>query len=176
MDLRVKKTEAAIKNAFLELRSKKALEKITIKELCEKAQIHKSTFYDHYADIYALSDAMETEIVASIVEGIPNPRLLLENPAEFTVELTYAYLAQSSLINRLFSGSRRGNLANRIEDSLKRKIFDIRPEYEKDLRVDVILTFCIQGGYWAYEKNREKNLDEVIRLIGELSQGIWQTL
>ena len=31
MDLRVKKTETAIKNAFLELRAKKPLEKITVK-------------------------------------------------------------------------------------------------------------------------------------------------
>ena len=51
MDLRVEKTERGIKNAFIELRSKKPLEKITIKELCELACINKSTFYSHYRDI-----------------------------------------------------------------------------------------------------------------------------
>lgn len=44
MDLRIEKTERGIKNAFIELRSKKALEKITVKELCESAMINKSTF------------------------------------------------------------------------------------------------------------------------------------
>ena len=34
MDLRTEKTENAIKNAFIQLRAKKALEKVTIKELC----------------------------------------------------------------------------------------------------------------------------------------------
>ena len=34
MDIRIEKTEKAIKNAFLELRAKKPLEKITVKELC----------------------------------------------------------------------------------------------------------------------------------------------
>ena len=43
-------------NAFLELRSKKALEKITVRELCEKAEINKSTFYTHFRDIYDLSE------------------------------------------------------------------------------------------------------------------------
>ena len=57
MDLRVTKTQRAIRAAFLELREKKPLEKITVKELCQRAEIHKSTFYDHYADVYALSDA-----------------------------------------------------------------------------------------------------------------------
>ena len=51
MDIRIEKTKTAIHNTFLELRSKKPLEKITIKELCEKAQINKSTFYSHYKDI-----------------------------------------------------------------------------------------------------------------------------
>ncbi|MCD7842055.1 MAG: hypothetical protein LUG56_06245 [Lachnospiraceae bacterium] len=45
MDIRIKKTKESITNAFLELRSRKPLEKITVKELCEKAMINKSTFY-----------------------------------------------------------------------------------------------------------------------------------
>lgn len=64
MDIRIEKTKTAIHNTFLELRSKKPLEKITIKELCEKAQINKSTFYSHYKDIYDLSDQLETDVVA----------------------------------------------------------------------------------------------------------------
>ena len=54
MDIRIEKTERAIKNAFLELRSRKPLGKITVKELCSLAAINKSTFYSHYEDIYAL--------------------------------------------------------------------------------------------------------------------------
>ena len=56
MDIRIEKTEKAIKNAFLELRAKKPLEKITVKELCALACINKSTFYSHYEDIFALSE------------------------------------------------------------------------------------------------------------------------
>ena len=63
MDLRIEKTRNSIVNTFLELRSKKDLEKITVKELCEKAQINKSTFYSHYHDIYDLSEHLEDEVV-----------------------------------------------------------------------------------------------------------------
>ena len=58
MDLRIVKTKKAIINAFLSLRAKRPLEKITVKELCEMAIINKSTFYSHYADIYELSDSL----------------------------------------------------------------------------------------------------------------------
>ena len=67
MDIRIEKTKRAITNTFLELRARKPLEKITIKELCEKALINKSTFYSHYRDIYDLSDALETEVVSSVI-------------------------------------------------------------------------------------------------------------
>ena len=43
MDIRIEKTERAIRNAFLELRAAKPLEKITVKELCSLACINKST-------------------------------------------------------------------------------------------------------------------------------------
>ena len=87
MDLRVEKTRAAIINAFLALRAKKPLEKITVKELCALARINKSTFYTHFADLYALADALETEVVASILAGIAHPELAFEQPARFTEEL-----------------------------------------------------------------------------------------
>ena len=64
MDLRVEKTKGSIVNAFLSLRARKPLEKITVKELCQLARINKSTFYTHYSDIFALSHALEGEVVA----------------------------------------------------------------------------------------------------------------
>ena len=47
MDMRAMKTRRNIHNAFLSIRSKKSLEKITVKELCDKAEISKATFYLH---------------------------------------------------------------------------------------------------------------------------------
>ena len=63
LDIRIEKTERAIKQAFMELRAEKPLEKIRVKELCDRACINKSTFYAHYQDIYALANAMEDEMV-----------------------------------------------------------------------------------------------------------------
>ena len=110
MDLRIEKTRQSIVNAFIALRSGKPLEKITVKELCEKAQINKSTFYFHYADIYDLSDSLETEIVTSIINSLAHPEYMVENPGAFTQELFLAYLSRDALIQTLFSGSRSGRL------------------------------------------------------------------
>ena len=63
MDLREKKTKRSIKKAFLQLRAQKPLEKITIKELSELAEISKATFYLHYKDIYDLSSQLQNEVI-----------------------------------------------------------------------------------------------------------------
>lgn len=172
MDLRIEKTENAIKNAFIQLRAKKALEKITVKELCEKAYIHKSTFYSHYQDIYELSDAMETEMVKNIIGSIPVESLQPDSLSQVTRELTCGFVAQSSLINILFSGNERSRLAYRIEESLKELIFERYPDYKDDLKWNIVLSYCIQGAYWAFQGSRGQDVNQVIDIISDITERV----
>lgn len=177
MDLRVIKTEHGIKSAFIELRSKKPLEKITIRELCEKAQINKSTFYAHYKDIYDLSDNMEEEVVASITNSISCRENMMENLAEFTRELVLAYLAQNSLITILFSGNQGSHLASRIEASIKEMVFKAYPQYRDDITKNIVLSYCILGGYYAFQGNRDVDEHRLIQIIGEITakvESVWE--
>lgn len=48
MDKRIKRTKEAVFNAVLELMVEMDTSKITVLELCKRAQINKSTFYLHY--------------------------------------------------------------------------------------------------------------------------------
>ena len=59
----VRKSKKAIQKAFAELLSEKNdINKITVKEIVERADISKSTFYSHYEDIYSVSEEFEDEI------------------------------------------------------------------------------------------------------------------
>lgn len=115
MDLRVEKTKGSIVNAFLSLRARKPLEKITVKELCQLARINKSTFYTHYSDIFALSHALEGEVVEAILADIPHPERIFDNTEEFTRDLFRSCNARSAMIQTLFSGSREGRLIETLE-------------------------------------------------------------
>ena len=57
-DLRVQKTLSALAHALEELLKEKDLDEITVKELCEKAQTRKATFYNHFTDKYDLFSYM----------------------------------------------------------------------------------------------------------------------
>ncbi|MBR5509514.1 MAG: TetR/AcrR family transcriptional regulator [Lachnospiraceae bacterium] len=63
IDRRIRKTEQALQNAFSELIKEKELTLITIRELCERADINKSTFYLHYRDIYDLASTMKRQLL-----------------------------------------------------------------------------------------------------------------
>ena len=70
MDLRTQKTKNSIFSAFIELRASKPVEKITIRELTQRANISKQTFYLHFKDIYDLSDYLENDAISSLIKDL----------------------------------------------------------------------------------------------------------
>ena len=173
MDIRIEKTQRAIKNAFLELRVKKPLEKISVRELCEAACINKSTFYSHYADIYALSEALEIETVNMIVNSIPHDRdYSAENSDEFVRELCLAFVSHINLINILFPIKEHNNLSARLEVAVKDVIFNKYPACRDDVEINIILSFCIHGAYHTYLNNQNTDPDTLIRVIGDIAKNL----
>lgn len=65
-DRRVRYTKKAIKDSFLELFETKPLEKISVTEICNNADINRGTFYSHYSDPYDLKKALEEEFLETI--------------------------------------------------------------------------------------------------------------
>ncbi len=173
MDIRMEKTEKAIKNAFIELRSKKLLEKITVKELCSLACINKSTFYSHYDDIYALSETLETETVASVLNSIPHRgEYTLENPEEFARELCLAFVSHISLINVLFAGKGQSYLADRLEKEIKERIFKKYPQYRDSAEKNILLSYCIQGTYYAYINNQNVDAEILLQVVEKIIKNL----
>lgn len=52
-DLRKKKTYSALVRAFEELMRKKDIDALTVRELCQRAEIGRNTFYANFEDKYA---------------------------------------------------------------------------------------------------------------------------
>lgn len=174
MDKRVIKTKKAIKNAFMELRAKKALEQITVKELCELACINKSTFYSHYEDIYALSDALEYEMVLEIVSSIPKDvDYNFSNPEVFTREVTIAFARHMPQIKLMFTGKNLTHLATHLEKIIKHIIFAKYPDYENDTKMNILLSYCIHGAYNASLSNPNADFETIIDVLENAVKALW---
>ena len=66
MDRRVKYSKMVIKNSFIQLMKKKPISKITIKEICEGADVNRATFYAHYQDPYDLLRQIEGDLIDGV--------------------------------------------------------------------------------------------------------------
>ena len=69
-DLRVIKTIEAIKAAFEELICEKDYDRITVKDLCDRARINKKTFYHYYETLDALLAEMQAELSSSYIDRV----------------------------------------------------------------------------------------------------------
>lgn len=172
MDLRTQKTSKSIINAFLQLRAHKPLEKITVKELSQLAEINKATFYLHYHDIYELSEKLENEVVQSTLHAIEHPEMIFKDTKVFIRELAQAFVANEQLIKILFEGSRSGCFVTIFETELKALITKVYPEYKESLEKNVAITYLIYGGYYTYFKYSNHGAEPVFNLIGQLSEEI----
>lgn len=75
-DLRVRRTHTFLWEAFMTELSERAFEDITVKDICERAMVHRTTFYKYYADKYALLEQgmqqMYAALQAEVVHAPPN--------------------------------------------------------------------------------------------------------
>lgn len=173
MDLREKKTRRNIKNAFLQLRAHKSLERITIKELAELAEISKGTFYLHYKDIFDLSSQLQRELIQDILDSIIRPDIPLFDMAQLAQELSAAFHAHQSLIDILFSGAQAAVLPINIEHGIREYAFQIRPRVRENAKFNVMLSLQVHGCYYAYQENCEKfGADEVMAALDEITTQI----
>ena len=62
-DRRVKRTKTLLQTTLVELMLEKEVSQISVKELTQRADVNRSTFYLHYLDIYDMLEQMEDEFV-----------------------------------------------------------------------------------------------------------------
>lgn len=63
-DKRIRKTKKNLKTMLITMLAEQPFEKISITELCNRAEISRITFYSHYSDKYALVDEIFQDMVA----------------------------------------------------------------------------------------------------------------
>lgn len=71
-DRRIRRTKNSIYHALSSLLFVKDIHAITVKELCEKADVNKSTFYLHFLDIYDCKEKWQNEKFEEILSHIEN--------------------------------------------------------------------------------------------------------
>lgn len=96
------KTETAIKNSLILLcNEKRSIEKVTVKKLCETANISKSTFYLHYKDIFDIFESVGKKFLLTFEKIFDE--LLQTKPTDFLIYINqiFDFLNKSSEIIKI---------------------------------------------------------------------------
>ena len=111
VDRRVKYTKMVLKNSFIKLLEKKDISQITIKEICENADINRATFYAHYNNQYDLMEKIQNELLENIERYLADytANELDAVPVD-TVERIFEYIQENAQLCKLLL-SERGDIS-----------------------------------------------------------------
>ncbi|MBP5841754.1 TetR/AcrR family transcriptional regulator [Lactiplantibacillus plantarum] len=124
-DKRVLKTDYLIKKTFLALLNQKEIDQITIKSICDKALISKSTFYDHYTDKYTLLDTLVSEYAQNFKSEIHSRFKSVSEDRTLQVieDITNAMSSESQNISSLLKIKGQHGLNIRLRTILRNESF-----------------------------------------------------
>ncbi|MEW9031593.1 MAG: TetR/AcrR family transcriptional regulator C-terminal domain-containing protein [Planifilum fimeticola] len=102
-DLRVRRTRRLLWEAFMAELSERSFEEITVKGICERAMVHRTTFYKHYQDKYDLLEQGIRQIFDTLVaeeEHMPPCAFSAEHPPPYFIRL-FEHAAQHQQFYKL---------------------------------------------------------------------------
>lgn len=165
-DLRIQKTEKAIREVFLDLRKRLPLEKVKVRDICQRAMINTSTFYNHYRDVHDLSDRLENELLKACISAAPDLDCLFDDPYRFLTELRRGFSESEHSANLaiLFDG-RLEVLHQKLDGLLRRRY---QPAAGEDyLKISFVLGGIMYTGHLMQE-DQSLSPDAIYRSLAAL--------
>lgn len=176
-DLRVKKTLTAIHLAFYELIYENDYEKMTLKDLTERAGIHKKTFYRYYSSLDDLLTEFQENISGDFIKKVSSfsiPEQLNEINKEFFIfSETYGKFYDKLTINPKYDYIRQ-KMINNVMDATWNKSVIIKRM--KPLKRKMLLSFFQASSLNIYknwvEENRKIPLNEVAEILTSIMKNV----
>lgn len=98
LDRRKQYTRMVLMNSLVALLQKKQISTITIKEICELADINRSTFYSHYSNQYELLNSIEEKFIEDMMAALKQYNFSKEEEAFLIIEKILEYISNNNVI------------------------------------------------------------------------------
>lgn len=176
-DRRVQMSKAFLKQALISLLKEKRISRITVKQLCELADVNRSTFYAHYTDIYALLNEMENDIMTELTRALQSYVENTEDPVMMTEKLIEFIGSKHEECEVLLSAHSGLSFEKKIKTVARQFLLtDWENVAIVDERLfDYVSAFIISGSIeivktWL-DNGRDKSPKEIAELITNLTKG-----
>jgi AcrR family transcriptional regulator len=153
-DRRIKRTKKAISTSFLKILKEKEISKITIKEICELADINRKTFYAYYNSISDVLSEIENSIIVQFHNQIMErkssiSKIEIDDIFECIAEILTTH---SELVYMLVQIDDLMSLEKKVKDTIKQCMFEILSQnhtYQQDM-LNLTLEYIVSGAVSTY--------------------------
>lgn len=170
------RTKKWIRRAFIELiAEKKSINKITINELAERADITKTTFYYHYEDIYAVAEEFENELIAKLNATLDE--IINENPKDYSgyIKKVLEFIKENEEDYRLaVNASDLTVFASTLKSIFSKRMvvtataWGFSPDYEKrTVQVYFLVSACVDTVIQYLKGNLASSIDMIGEVVTE---------
>lgn len=143
-DLRYRRTERFLLEAFGEALEKRALDKITVTSLAAAADINKATFYLHYRDIYDLAEAYAHAIAEERVAAMDYLEYYFDDPKQFAACLVEDFEANKEEVTKLGRNGLMRMYLDAFATAMHQRLTRFKPITD-DKRSNMMTTFVVHG-------------------------------
>ena len=177
-DMRTRISQGIIKNSLIELLKEKEIQKISVTEVCKKANINRGTFYNHFVDINDVYETIQDDFYNNITSRLETKNVTVIDGAFFK-ELLH-YIAQNDIIAKMiikefYNSKLLSRLIAYTENKYINDFHDVYPSIPSEKITD-LSTYTINGTLGLMVKvirdGRLKDLDYFTNLILTLNEGI----
>lgn len=167
-DRRVQMTKHMLKDALIDMLHEKDIYHISIRELCEKADVNRTTFYKYYGSQFDLLSDIENDMLEFFSKTIKRN----ETEQEKIITSACRYLEENIEFARLIVNNNIDPVfANKLfaMDSIRESAFKRFSEYNSDAAFEYFYNFLTYGAFrmvcvWLNKENRETPEDFALLL------------
>lgn len=150
-DLRIKRTRKLLCISLMDLMQTKSFEKLSVNDICEKAMVHRATFYNHFNDKndllnYALDDLQEELFEKSIEKETYSSQ---KEMFMALVECVIDFMTENRQKLKLIFNNSSEKMSSLVSTTIKRSIRYLisKNKYKQEylLPIDIIVNFFTGG-------------------------------
>ncbi len=126
-DRRIRRTKKLLRQGLAELMNEKDFKDITVKEITDRVDLNRGTFYLHYRDTYDLLEKVENELIETFESLIENYHPTEENSSAFVIiNQVYDYITENlDICKILFFNNSSSHYENKLLSIISSKGFEI---------------------------------------------------
>ncbi len=171
-DQRIRLSKSLLKQALLRLLEKKPLEEITVSELCQTAQINRTTFYKYYGNPQELLGEISEEFFDSLERNLQSAQV----PDVDSLEGALTYLESRRDVFCILVNSIPDELFMerlfRVPASIPYQVGEICPGMDEEY----VKLFLFHGGYAVIRRWLNSDHPEPAAEIARLIEALWRRL